>query len=86
MVTKFYVGNLSWNATEQEVENFFTKFGKVTAVKLITDRDTGRPKGFGFVEIETDNAQPVFDASGEQFMGRAIVINKATEKKPSYRG
>jgi RNA recognition motif-containing protein len=56
MNTKLYVGNLSYQATEDEVRTLFSEVGTVTSVSLMTDRDTGRPKGFGFVEMETAEA------------------------------
>ena len=50
-----YVGNLSWSMTEDELRSMFEQFGTVTSVKIVTDRETGRSKGFGFVEMENDS-------------------------------
>jgi RNA recognition motif-containing protein len=78
---KVYVGNLSFKSTEEDVRQFFSKYGNVISVSLITDRDTGRPRGFGFVEMD-DISKAVTEANGKEFAGRALVVNEA---KPRSR-
>lgn len=80
---KLYVGNLSFSTTEAGVKNAFNEFGTVDTVNLITDRDTGRAKGFGFVEMSNANeAQAAIEGlNGKQLDGRAIVVNEARPKE-----
>ena len=78
---KLYVGNLPFSATEAEVSELFEKHGQVHSVALITDRDTGRPRGFGFVEIDDGAAQAAIDAlNGYEMNGRALNVNEARER------
>ncbi|SKA72569.1 RNA recognition motif. (a.k.a. RRM, RBD, or RNP domain) [Paucidesulfovibrio gracilis DSM 16080] len=79
MSKNLYVGNLAWSSTEQEVRNAFEAFGEVTSVKLIEDRETGRPRGFGFVEMSNDSeAQEAINAlNGQDLGGRNIKVNEA---------
>jgi RNA recognition motif-containing protein len=74
-----YVGNLSYNATEDDVRQAFEAFGTVTRVNLITDRMTGKPRGFGFVEMANDDeARAALDAlHGADLNGRALTVNEA---------
>src|SRR5579872_3509382 len=79
---KLYVGNLSYGATEDSIRSLFEKHGKVETVSLITDRDTGRSKGFGFVEM-TDDAEAqraIAAVSGKEIDGRALTVNEARPK------
>jgi len=80
---KLYVGNLSFSTTEAGVKNAFGEFGTVDTVNLITDRDTGRAKGFGFVEMSNaGEAQAAIEGlNGKQLDGRAIVVNEARPKE-----
>jgi RNA recognition motif-containing protein len=80
-VGKLYVGNLSFKSTEDEVKSFFSVYGTVTSVSLIKDRDTGRPRGFGFVEMD-DISQALKEANGKDLGGRALVVNEARERSP----
>ena len=77
-----YVGNLSFEATEDEVRALFAEFGDVASVNLISDRDSGRPKGFGFVEMpQSEQAQNAMKAlNGKEFKGRALNVNEARPK------
>jgi RNA recognition motif-containing protein len=77
-----YVGNMSFDATEDEVRALFTEFGEVSSVNLISDRDSGRPKGFGFVEMpQAEQAQKAMQAlNGKEFKGRALNVNEARPK------
>ncbi|MBC17672.1 RNA recognition motif protein [Pseudodesulfovibrio profundus] len=79
MSKNLYVGNLAWSSTEDEVRTAFEAFGEVTSVKLIEDRETGRPRGFGFVEMSDDNAalEAVEALDGKDFGGRNIKVNEA---------
>jgi RNA recognition motif-containing protein len=84
-VTKLYVGNLSFTATEQGVRALFAAHGSVEKVSLISDRDTGRPRGFGFVEMS--NADAAIQAlNGKEFEGRALKVSEAQERDRSGGG
>lgn len=86
MSKKLYVGNLSWSATEDEVRSAFEAFGEVTSVKLIEDRETGRPRGFGFVEMDDNGAlEAIKELDGKEMGGRNIKVNEAKprEERPS---
>lgn len=78
-----YVGNLPFKATEEEIENLFGAHGEVSSVKLISDRETGRPRGFGFVEMEPAGADAAIkELDGADFGGRSLRVNEAKEKAP----
>jgi RNA recognition motif-containing protein len=80
-VTKLYVGNLPFTATEESVRALFAVHGSVEKVSLITDRDTGRPRGFGFVEMSNADASRAMQAlNGKEFEGRALKVNEAQER------
>jgi RNA recognition motif-containing protein len=73
-----YVGNLPWSSSEDEVRDAFAVHGEVISVKLISDRETGRPRGFGFVEMEDAGAEKAIEAlDGEDFGGRRLKVNEA---------
>jgi cold-inducible RNA-binding protein len=78
-----YVGNLSFDATEDEVRELFAAFGQVTSVSLIKDKFTGRPRGFGFVEMANDaEAQKaIAELNGKDFKGRSMTINQARPRE-----
>ena len=76
MAQKLYVGNLPFKATESEVEELFGQYGKVLSVKLITDRETGRLRGFGFVEME-DASEAMSALDGHDLGGRNLRVNAA---------
>jgi hypothetical protein len=83
-VTKLFVGNLPFTATEASVRTLFAAHGTVETVALITDRDTGRPRGFGFVEVSSADASRAIDAlNGKDFEGRALKVNEAQERERS---
>ena len=78
MSKNLYVGNLPWSVTEDEIRAAFEAFGEVTSVKLIEDRETGRPRGFGFVEMEDAGALEAIESlDGKDFGGRNIKVNEA---------
>jgi RNA recognition motif-containing protein len=80
-MTKLYVGNLPFSATEDAVRNLFSTHGAVEKVSLITDRETGRARGFGFVEMSNTDATRAMEAlNGKDFDGRALKINEAQDK------
>ena len=80
-MTKIYVGNLPFSATESEVRDMFSQHGTVESVSLITDRDTGRPRGFGFVEMSNADAQKAMQSlNGKDFGGRPLKVNEAQDK------
>ena len=86
MGKRLYVGNLSYNIDKSELEQLFGAHGKVVSAQVITDRETGRSKGFGFVEMGTDEeARAAIDAlNGKSHGGRNLTVNEARpqEKKP----
>ncbi len=76
-----YVGNLPYSASEDEVKRIFSEFGAVSSAKLIKDRDTGRFKGFGFIEMEDEGGKKAIEAlNGSEFKDRSLVVNEAREK------
>jgi RNA recognition motif-containing protein len=78
-----YVGNLPWSATEQDVLNLFAQYGEVYDVSLIQDRETGRFRGFGFVEISrADAARAARAMDGYMFQGRTLRVREAAPKAP----
>jgi RNA recognition motif-containing protein len=80
-VTKLYVGNLPFTATDEAVRALFAQHGTVETVSLINDRDTGRPRGFGFVEMSNADASRAMQAlNGKDFDGRALKVNEAQDK------
>jgi RNA recognition motif-containing protein len=86
---KIYVGNLPFDATEEQVQQLFAEFGAVSSVALPTDRETGRPRGFGFVEMGDAEARTAIAAlAGREFGGRMLNVNEAKprEDRSSSRG
>ena len=78
-----YVGNLPWSSTEEEIRAAFENYGEVKSVKLIEDRETGRPRGFGFVEMDDNEALAAIEAlDGTDFGGRNIKVNEARPRSP----
>jgi len=81
MAKKIYVGNLPFSASEDDVRNLFATYGDVQSVSLITDRETGRLRGFGFVEMDENGAREAIQAlDGQDFMGRNLKVNEAQDK------
>ena len=74
---KLYVGNLAWSIDDQALEAVFEEFGPVTSAKVITDRQTNRSRGFGFVELETNGPEAIEALDGKEVDGRNIVVNEA---------
>ncbi|MCB9062183.1 MAG: RNA-binding protein [Halobacteriovoraceae bacterium] len=88
MNSKLYVGNLSYNLQEQSLKDVFAEFGEVRSAKIIMDRDSGNSKGFGFVEMgSNDEAQLAIDnLDGKEVDGRNIRVSIAKEKQGGARG
>ena len=85
MTRRLYVGNLPYDATEKQIRQVFeTAERKVVAIKIVTDRDTGRPRGFAFVDLETpEHAKAAIDElNGKDFSGRALIVNEAEDRGP----
>lgn len=84
MGRKLYVGNLPYSSTEDSLREAFSQSGTVDSVTIIIDRDTGRSKGFGFVEMGTDaEAQAAIEAlDGQDFGGRRVKVNEAKPRAP----
>jgi RNA recognition motif-containing protein len=77
-----YVGNLPFSVTEDELRELFERHGTVESCKVITDRDTGRARGFGFVEMNDDDAAKAMQAlDGQEFGGRELRVNEARERR-----
>ena len=83
-----YVGNLSWNLKDQDLQNLFSEYGEVTSAKIVLDKFTNRSKGFGFVEMSGDaEAQAAIDAlNGTEVDGRNIVVNESRPKEGGNSG
>ena len=79
-----YCGNLSYNSTDEELDTLFTEYGSVASAKVIVDRETNRSRGFGFVEMDSDEeAKNAIDAlNGQEFMGRKLVVNESRPRTP----
>lgn len=81
---KIYVGNLPFSATEDELEGLFAAYGEVQSIALITDRGTGRPRGFGFVEMSDEGAASAIAAlDGKELGGRSLRVNEAKPRRDS---
>jgi RNA recognition motif-containing protein len=85
---KLYVGNLSYNISENELRDAFSAYGDVASAKIITDRDSGRSKGFGFVEFNDDEAarKAMASMNGADLGGRPLTVNEARPQTDRPRG
>ena len=83
---KIYVGNILFNAAEQDIRNLFSEHGEVESVKIITDKFTGHPRGFGFIEMETekDTQKAISALNGKPFMGKPLTVSEARSRQPRY--
>ena len=87
MKKKLYVGNLPFETTESDLKEWFGQAGTVETVRIITDRDTGRSKGFGFVEMQDGGDKAIAEMNGKDFKGRALTVNEARPmSSPDSRG
>jgi len=84
---KIYVGNLPWSCTDQELSELFSGTGEVSTATVITDRETGRSRGFGFVEMNDDAAanKAIAELNGKDMGGRPLRVNEANERKRPNR-
>jgi RNA recognition motif-containing protein len=86
-VTKLFVGNLPFSATEESVRELFEPHGTIESLALINDRETGRPRGFGFIEMSSGDAAKAMQAlDGKDFGGRALKVNEAQARERSSGG
>lgn len=87
MANKLFVGSLAYSVTDDELEQFFAAVGKVQSAKVIIDRDTNRSKGFGFVEMESDEEAKaaIEQLDGKELNGRAIAVNEARPQENRER-
>src|SRR5260370_40634826 len=88
MGTKLFVGNLSFEVSENDLQDLFAQAGSVSSLNLMQDRGTGRSRGFGFVEMatEADTAKAITVFSGKEFKGRARTVNEARPREERPRG
>lgn len=88
MAKNIYVGNLVWNATADDLLALFQQHGKVTRAQVITDRETGRSRGFGFVEMENDGEaqKAIDDLNGADYNGRPLTVNEAKPREDRGTG
>lgn len=85
--TNIYVGNLSWTTTDADLQSLFSQYGQVTSAHVIEDRETGRSRGFGFVEMDSEGARKSIQAlNGTDCQGRALKVNEAQprQSRPRY--
>ncbi|NJK99642.1 MAG: RNA-binding protein [Spirulinaceae cyanobacterium SM2_1_0] len=83
-----YVGNLAYSVTQEDLKEVFTEYGTVKRVHLPKDRETGRPRGFGFVEMETDDEEQaaINELDGAEWLGRVLKVNKARPREGNGGG
>lgn len=81
MSTKLYVGNLPFSASESEITDLFGEYGTIVSVNLITDRETGRPRGFGFIEMEDGAQEAIESLNGADMGGRSLKVNEARPRE-----
>lgn len=80
MKNRLYIGNLPWTATEDDVRNYFASIAP-TFVKLVMEKDTGRSRGFAFLETDAGEEEVIAQFNGQDFGGRSLVVNVANERK-----
>jgi RNA recognition motif-containing protein len=83
MGTRLYVGNLPYSVTELELRDLFASLGTITEAKIVTDRDTGRPRGFGFVEMSTEDEakKAIEELNGRDVQGRPLAVKEAEDRR-----
>jgi len=86
MSKKLYVGNLPFSITEDDLNQLFSQHGEVTSVSIITDRETGRPRGFAFVEMASGAEEAVRALNETEYGGRNLKVNEARPREESGRG
>lgn len=84
---KIYVGNLPWSTNDSDLEAMFAAVGTVTSAQVVMDRDSGRSRGFGFVEMpQEDGKRAISEINGRDIDGRALRVDEATERQPRRSG
>lgn len=86
MSKNIFVGSLAWATTSEGLEQAFSQYGTVTSAKVISDRETGRSRGFGFVEMESGADEAIDALNGSDLDGRQIVVNEARPREPRRGG
>jgi RNA recognition motif-containing protein len=86
MSKRLYVGNLPFTTTNDELKDIFSEFGEVTSANVITDRDTGRSRGFGFVEMSSGAESAIEALNGQDLSGRPLTVNEAKPREPRRGG
>src|SRR5262245_52909800 len=86
MAQKLYVGNLTFDSTEDELLQLFSQYGEVQSAQIVTDRDTGRSRGFGFVEMATGGPEAIAALNGQDFKGRTLTVKEARPRKEGGGG
>ncbi|HEY8347772.1 MAG TPA: RNA-binding protein [Symbiobacteriaceae bacterium] len=86
MIKTLYVGNLPWAVTEEDLIRAFSQYAEVHSARIVSDRETGRSRGFGFVEVKADQAAACIEAlNGAEWCGRQLTVNEA-QPRPERRG
>src|SRR5437588_4920636 len=86
MAKNLYVGNLAFGTTSDDLREAFAQYGTVSRVQVVTDRETGRSRGFGFVEMDDGADEAVAKMNGAQFQGRTLTVNEAKPREPRSGG
>lgn len=86
MSKNLYVGNLPFSTTDDDLREAFSAYGTVTRAQVISDRETGRSRGFGFVEMETGGDEAIEGMNGKELDGRALTVNEARPRENRSRG
>jgi RNA recognition motif-containing protein len=86
MSKKLYVGNLAFATTNEDLTEAFSQYGTVTSAQVMMDRETGRSRGFGFVEMASGGDEAIAAMNGAQFMGRTLTVNEARPREDRPRG
>jgi len=82
MAKTLYVGNIPWSTKESDLQEFFSQFGEVIECRIITERATGRSRGYGFVEVNEDNMEEILEkTNGAEMEGRKLVVNEAKPRE-----
>ncbi len=82
MIKTFYVGNIPWSTTEEELQQVFSQYGEIVACRIITEKTTGRSKGYGFVEVKEEDADRLQEnTNGMELEGRQLVVNEAKPRE-----
>ena len=85
MSTKLYVGNLSFGTTDQDLMELFGQYGQVTSAQVVMDRDTGRSRGFAFVEMGSGAEEAIQATNGQDYQGRTLTVNEAKPREDRPR-